>query len=176
MSILFFLAHQEESFSLNFNILETNVVNILLLIGLIFYVKTTSLDPNLKERQETIFRQVENIKKDLFTATEYYYLAEQASSQNKFWLESLQKFYQEEKKNVLEKINTTSLVAINSNIVAAQNFITTIEKKSFLLLQKYILYLVAGKILRKFLKLSEKEQSQFIETTLLKLRGEKNGH
>jgi F-type H+-transporting ATPase subunit b len=172
MSISFFLVHQEEGFSLNLDIFETNLVNIFLLIALVIYVKLTVLDPGLKQRQEDIYRQIENTKKDIFNATEYYYVSEQAFSQNTFWLQSWQNFYEQEKHTILEQINSKTYLFVNSSINLTQNIVTTIEKKAFLSLQKYILYLVTAKILRKFLKLSEKEQSELIEITLVKLRGE----
>jgi len=49
--------------------------------------------------------------------------------------------------------------------------ITNFEKKAFLSLQRYILFLTASRILRKFLELSEVEQSKFLEKTISKLEG-----
>lgn len=171
MLFSFFLAHEAETFALNLNLLETNIINIFLLIGLLIYVKSTALDPGLKERQQEIYRQLENTKKDIFNSTEYYYLAEQAFSQNTFWLQSWQEFYKEEKYTLVNTLASTSFGFAASNIELTKNVINTLEKKSFLALQKYLLYIVTGKILRKFLTISEKDQSQLIESTLVKLRG-----
>ena len=55
--------------------------------------------------------------------------------------------------------------AINNELI--QN----IEKKAFLTLQRYIIYVTVSKILRKFFLLSENEQSKLIEVTIRKLGG-----
>ena len=52
-----------------------------------------------------------------------------------------------------------------------ENLITNFEKKAFLSLQRYIIFVTASRILRKFLFLSEQEQSKLIEVTIAKLGG-----
>jgi len=47
------------------------------------------------------------------------------------------------------------------------------EKKAFLSLQRYIIFLTASRILRKFLFLSDFEQSKLIEGIISKLGGMK---
>jgi len=63
------------------------------------------------------------------------------------------------KKGLIEIFDTT------------ENLITNFEKKSFLTLQRYIIYVTVSKILRKFLLLSDVEKSKLIEVTINKLGG-----
>ena len=61
--------------------------------------------------------------------------------------------------------------ALLETFATTENLSTNYEKKAFLALQKYIIYVTASKILLKFLLLSEAEQSKLIEVTIVKLGG-----
>ena len=80
-------------------------------------------------------------------------------------------FYEQEKKDFVTKkyqfVKQTLLEAFETT----ENFITNLEKKAFISLQRYIIYVTASKILRQFLLLSKTEQSKFIQLTILKLGG-----
>ena len=54
-----------------------------------------------------------------------------------------------------------------------ENLITNFENKAFVSLQRYMILVTASRILRKFLFLSESEQSQLIDVTISKLGGAK---
>lgn len=169
----FFLTNEEPFLEFNTNILETNAINLFLLIGLLLYGNTISIQPSLEKRQKEITQTIENAQKDVVDASNYYSLAEQGFMQNIFWLQSWQSLYQKEK---IEFVNTKYKGIKNGllqTFLATENFIQNFETKSFLSLQRYILYLTASRILRKFLFLSENEQSKLIETTILKLGGGK---
>ena len=60
---------------------------------------------------------------------------------------------------------------LTETFVTTENLIKNFENKSFVALQKYIIFITASKILRKFLFLSEKEQSKLIETKISNLGG-----
>ena len=55
--------------------------------------------------------------------------------------------------------------------IALENLIQNFENKAFVTLQRYIIYVTVSKVLRKFLLLSESEQSKLIEVTITKLGG-----
>ena len=65
------------------------------------------------------------------------------------------------KKGLTETFETTESLIIN------------FENKAFASLQRYMIFVTASRILRKFLFLSEKEQSKLIEVTITKLGGQK---
>jgi F-type H+-transporting ATPase subunit b len=176
----FFLTHEEESLiSFNPNILETNLINILLLLALLFYAYTTSFRSTLETRQSEILQSIENLQKDLKIAKNYYNGAEKAFSQSLFWLTSWKKKYQKERINLLTTKYKQIEQGLKDSFLTSEILIKNFEEKSFLSLQKYILLVTISKILRKFFFLSQKEQSQLIELTLKKLgkvSEEKNEH
>jgi len=155
----------------NFDLIETNTINILLLIALLLYAKNISFGPSLEKRQEEIIFKLENAQKDLFKAADSYYIAEKALTQNFFCLQSWKSLYDEEKKTIVQNKYILVKNLIDKNLVTSKKLAQNLEKKYFLSLQQYILYIVASKILRRFFSLSHKEQSNLLETTLSKIRG-----
>jgi F0F1-type ATP synthase membrane subunit b/b' len=167
----FFLNNEEAFIELNPNILETNLVNILILIGILIYGYTTSFSVTLKNRQNEIISTIENAQKDVLNASNYYYLAEKGFTQSLFWLQSWKAFYEKDKVDLVNnkyKIVKTGLI---ETFETTENLVKNFETKSFLALQRYMIYVTASKILRKFLYLSEAEQSKLIEVTISKLGG-----
>ena len=169
----FFLSNEEALFEFNTNILETNVINIGILIGLLIYGYKTSFGPNLDNRQKEIIQTIENAQTDVVNASNYYILAEKGFTQSLFWLQSWKNVYQKEK---IEIVNNKYKVVKNGflNLFdTTENLIKNFENKAFISLQRYILLITASRILRKFLFLSEAEQSKLLETTISNLGGNK---
>lgn len=164
-----FLNHEESFLEFNTNILETNLINILLLIGLLIYAYKVSFSSTLENRQKEIIQTIENAQKDVLSASQYYSLAETGFTQSLFWLESWKSFYQKEKEEIVNKKYFLVKENLNETFLATESLIQTFEKKSFLSLQRYLILVIASKILRKFFFLSEKEQSKLIEATIVKL-------
>jgi F-type H+-transporting ATPase subunit b len=167
----FFLSNEEPFLELNTNILETNAINLFILIGLLLYGNQVSIQPNLTLRQKEISLTIENAQKDVLNASNYYSLAEKGFTQSIFWLQSWKNLYQQEKIDIVNnkyKLVKNSLIETFST---TDNLIKNFEKKSFLSLQRYIIFLTASRILRKFLLLSDAEQSKLIEVTISKLGG-----
>jgi hypothetical protein len=52
-----------------------------------------------------------------------------------------------------------------------ESLIKNFENKAFISVQRYMLFITASRILRKFLSLSETEQSKIVEITISKLGG-----
>ena len=52
-----------------------------------------------------------------------------------------------------------------------ETLIKNFENKAFVSLQRYMIFITASRILRKFLFLSETEQSKLIKSTISKLGG-----
>ena len=73
-----FLSHEESFLEFNPNILETNLINILLLLGLLLYAYKVSFSSTLENRQKEIIQTIENAQKDVLNATNYYYFAEKS--------------------------------------------------------------------------------------------------
>ena len=169
----FFLSNEEAFLEFNSNILETNVINIAILLGLLIYGYKVSFGPNLETRQKEIIQTIENAQTDVINASNFYSLAEKGFTQSLFWLQSWKVMYQKEK---LDIVNNKYLVVKNGlleTFSTTENLITNFENKTFISLQRYILLITASRILRKFLFLSDSEQSKLVELTISKLGGVK---
>lgn len=173
-SSFFINAEEAEAFlELNLNLLETNVINIMLLLGLLIYGYKVSFSPSLVKRQEEIVQTIENAQKDVLNASSYYNLAENGFSQSLFWLQSWKAVYEKNKTDIVNTKYNQVRSGLLETFTTTENLITNFEKKAFLSLQRYIIFLTASRILRKFLVLTETEQSKLIEITISKLRGSK---
>lgn len=174
-SFSFFLNSEEaEAFlQLNPNILETNLVNILILIGLLLYGNKVSFSVSLENRQKEIIQTIENSQKDVLNASNYYYLAEKGFTQSLFWLQSWKALYQKDKIDLVNNKYKLVKTGLLETFSTTENLINNFENKAFITLQQYLIFVTASKILRKFLFLSEAEQSKLIEVTISKLGGVK---
>lgn len=169
----FFLNSEESFIELNPNLLETNIINIGILIGLLVYANKVSFSVGLEDRQKEIIQTIENAQKDVVKASNYYYLAEKGLTQSLFWLQSWKALYEKDKVSTVENKYKLVKSGLLEAFSTTENLIKIFENKSFLSLQRYIIFVTASKILRKFLFLSEKEQSKLIETRISNLGGSK---
>jgi len=170
-SFSFFLNHEEELITFNTNILETNVINLAILIGLLIYAYKVSFSVNLANRQQEIIQTIENAQNDVVKTSNSYYLAETGFTQSLFWLQSWKAFYEEEKIQAVENKYKQVKFGLLDTFETTSKLVDNFEKKAFVSLQRYILLITASRILRNFLALSQKEQSKFIEVILKKLGG-----
>jgi len=169
-----FLTHGEESeafIEFNSNILETNLINLLILFGVLLYANKVSFSKSLQERQQTIIQTIENAQKDVVNASNYYYLAEKGFTQSLFWLQSWKSFYEKEKLEIVNNKYKVVKSGLLDTFSTTEKLVTNFENKAFLSLQRYIVFITASRILRKFLLLSDLEQSKLIEVTISKLGG-----
>jgi len=171
----FFLNNEEaEAFlELNPNILETNVINIAILIGLLVYGYNVSFSVTLQNRQKEIVQTIENAQKDVLSASNYFYLAEKGFTQSLFWLQSWKTLYEQDKIEIVNTKFKQVKTGLLDSFTTTENLISNFENKAFLSLQRYIIFITASRILRQFLLLSENEQSKLIEVTISKLGGNK---
>jgi F0F1-type ATP synthase membrane subunit b/b' len=167
----FFLNNEEAFIQLNPNILESNVQNLVILIGILIYANNVSFSVSLENRQKEIIQTIENAQKDVLNASNYYYLAEKGFTQSLFWLQSWKVLYEKDKVDLVTNKYNLVKSGLLETFTTTENLITNFEKKAFLSLQRYIIFVTASRILRKFLFLSEEEQSKLIEVTISKLGG-----
>jgi len=167
----FFMTNEEPFIQLNPNILETNVQNILILLGILVYVNKVSLSVSLEDRQKEIIQTIENAQKDVLNASNYYYLAEKGFTQSLFWLQSWKTLYEKDKIDFVNNKYKLVKSGLEDTFSTTETLIQNFENKAFISLQRYIIFITASRILRKFLFLSESEQSKIIEITISKLGG-----
>jgi F0F1-type ATP synthase membrane subunit b/b' len=167
--VSFFLNSEEPFIQFNPNILETNLINILLLFGLLLYANQTSFSITLEDRQKEIIQTIENAQQDVVNASNYYYLAEKGFTQSLFWLQSWKLLYEKDKIEIVNSKYNMVKKGLVETFETSENLILNFENKAFVSLQRYIILVTASKILNKFFRLSEKEKSKLIELTILKL-------
>jgi F0F1-type ATP synthase membrane subunit b/b' len=174
-NIFSFLLNSENEplIQLNTNLLETNVFNILLLLGVLAYANKVSFSTGLENRQKEIIQTIENAQKDVVNASNYYYLAEKGFTQSLFWLQSWKSLYEKDKVEIVNNKYKLVKSGLMETFSTTENLITNFENKAFVSLQRYMILVTASRILRKFLFLSESEQSQLIDVTISKLGGAK---
>jgi F0F1-type ATP synthase membrane subunit b/b' len=169
----FFLNNEEFFIEFNTNILETNIINIFLLIGLLLYANKVSFSGSLETRQKEIIQTIENAQTDVLNASNYYYLAEKGFTQSLFWLQSWKILYENDKIEIVQNKYKTVKNALTETFKTTENLIQNFENKTFVSLQRYIILITASKILRKFFFLSSKEQSKLVERIISDLGGVK---
>lgn len=169
--ISFFLSHEEGLIEFNSNILETNLINLIILFGILLYANKVSFSTSLEARQKSILQTIENAQQDVVNASNYYYLAEKGFTQSLFWLQSWKSFYEKEKVSIVKTKYNVVKKGLLDTFATTESLISNFENKTFLSLQRYIIYITASRILRKFLALSDLEQSKLIEITISKLGG-----
>ena len=170
---LSFFINEEPLVQLNPNILESNVQNIVILLGILIYANKVSFSVTLENRQKEIIQTIENAQKDVVNASNYYYLAEKGFTQSLFWLQSWKMLYEKDKIDLVNNKYKIVKTGLEDTFAKTETLVTNFENKAFLSLQRYMVFITASRILRKFLFLSEAEQSKIIEITISKLGGVK---
>lgn len=85
----FILVHQEKGISFNTNILETNLINIIILLILLFYFLNGLLRNNLSSRQDIIVNTIQNSESRIDEANQRLVDAKLAWSQAQITIEEL---------------------------------------------------------------------------------------
>ena len=156
--------------TLNTNILETNVINILILIGLLLYANKISFSSILNERKVEIMRTLENAEKDTTVALNYYLLAENDFMLGILFLELLKMESNIEK----EYIANIKLKKIKENVSKAffvtKGLALKFKVKALYQLKRYILLAFTSKIIRKFHFLEEKDRKRLLNLVIYNLR------
>jgi len=173
LNTLSFFLNEEPLIQLNPNILESNVQNIIILLGILIYANNVSFSVTLENRQKEIIQTIENAQKDVVNASNYYYLAEKGFTQSLFWLQSWKMLYEKDKADLVTNKYTMIKKGLEETFETTENLIKNVENKAFISIQRYMIFITASRILRKFLSLSEAEQSKIVEITVSKLGGRK---
>lgn len=90
-NIFIFLSHENQTFGLNTDIFETNIINLALLISLVFYVGKDFLGSTLTTRQRLILDKIEEADKKINEADKRFLEARLQWSQANILSENLEK-------------------------------------------------------------------------------------
>ena len=167
----YFLCKEEAPLVLNFDLFETNIINLALLISLLLYIASTTFKDSLEKRKAEIIQTLSLAQEDLLKSSNYYKESSVYLNKNLSYLQLWRSFYLIEKKEkIWIKYNVTRQ-NILSNYFSIVLSIKSCETKALFLLQRYIILRVASKILRKFFGLPKKDQEKVLEQVLSALGG-----
>lgn len=149
--ILFSLLLVNFELEFNFNIFETNLFNILLVIGFLYYVYKVSYKFSLESKQKEIIKVIENSERTLSQSLNYYFLGEKLYRQVFFIFSNFQESIKTKKKIIINE-KTEKLKQIIENKIAFSKKLLVKKKLNKLVLTKqYLLYLILSKIITKYL-------------------------
>ena len=156
--------------SLNTDIFETNVINITILAGGLFYLLSGALTESLSERQQKILGAIQESEERLEEATTRLTESETQLAQAQIVIESIQKDSEQTAQQVKSSILTDGKAEIERLTATAKAQITTIESRVRKQISDYVVTLALQRITMQLEgKLTSKLQKQIIDRNISKL-------
>ena len=156
--------------SLNTDIFETNVINITILAGGLFYLLSGALSESLSERQQKILGAIQESEERLEEATTRLTESETQLAQAQMVIESIQKDSEQTAQQVKSSILTDGKAEIERLTATAKAQITTIESRVRKQISDYVVTLALQRITMQLEgKLTSKLQKQIIDRNISKL-------
>jgi F-type H+-transporting ATPase subunit b len=160
----------EMEVSLNTDIFETNVINIAILAGGLFYLLSGALSESLSERQQKILGAIQESEERLEEATSRLTESETQLAQAQMVIETIQKDAQQTAQQVKSSILTDGKAEIERLTAAAKAQITTIESRVRKQISDYVATLALQRITTQLEgKLTSSLQEQIIDRNISKL-------
>ena len=158
------------SVSFNPDIFESNVVNITILAGGLFFLLSDALSTSLSERQQKILGAIQESEERLEEATTRLTESETQLAQAQMVIESIQKDSEQTAQQVKSSILTDGKAEIERLTATAKAQITTIESRVRKQISDYVVTLALQRITMQLEgKLTSKLQKQIIDRNISKL-------
>jgi F-type H+-transporting ATPase subunit b len=155
---------------INFNIFETNLVNLLLLGGGIFYLGSQALSESLTDRQEKILSTIQDSEERLKAAVQRLEESEKQLTQSQIAITSLKSEAEATAKQVKSAILADGKNEIERLSSTAKSNIATIEAKVRKQISEYVVTLALQRVtLQLEGKLGANLQQQIIDQNISKL-------
>merc|ERR1711943_131565 len=132
--------------SLNTDIFETNLVNLIILVGGLFYLLSGALSESLSERQQKILGAIQESEERLEEATKRLAESETQLAQAQMVIESIGKDAEVTAKQVKSTILTDGKTEIERLTAAAKGQISTIESRVRKQISDYVVTLALKRI------------------------------
>ena len=156
--------------SLNTDIFETNVINITILAGGLFYLLSGALSESLSERQQRILGAIQESEERLEEATTRLTESETQLAQAQMVIETIQKDAEQTAQNVKSSILTEGKAEIERLTSTAKAQIGTIEARVRKQISDYVATLAVQRItLQLEGKLTSSLQQKIIDRNISKL-------
>ena len=158
------------SISLNTDIFEANLVNLVLLTGGVFYLGSNALSESLVERQQKILGAIQESEERLQEAVARLAESEKQLEQAQIVIASIKTDAEETAKKVKSTILTDGKAEIERLTASAKSQITTIEAKIRKQISDYVVALALKRVtLQLEGKLNANLQQQIIDRNISKL-------
>jgi F-type H+-transporting ATPase subunit b len=156
--------------SFNPDIFETNVINITILLGGIFYLGSNALSESLSERQEKIVGAIQEAEERLKEADARLAESEKQLEQAQLVIDSIKTDAETTARNVKSGILTDGKNEIERLTSTAKSQIGTIEAKVRKQISEYVVTLALKRVtLQLEGKLNSKLQQQILDRNISKL-------
>jgi F-type H+-transporting ATPase subunit b len=160
----------DEGVSLNLDIFEANLINIILLAGGLFYLLSGALSESLSERQQKILGAIQESEEKLQEATTRLTEGETKLAQAQIVIESIQKEAEQTAVQVKNSVLTDGKKEIERLTANAKTQIATIEVKVRKQISDYVATLALQRITMQLEgKLNSSLQQQIIGKNISKL-------
>ena len=160
----------DQGVSLNTDIFETNLINIALLAGGLFYLLSGALSESLSERQQKIVGAIQESEERLQEATTRLTESETQLAQAQMVIESIQKDADQTASQVKSSILTDGKAEIERLTSSAKAQIGTIESRVRKQISDYVVSLALQRITTQLEgKLNSSLQQQIIDRNISKL-------
>jgi F-type H+-transporting ATPase subunit b len=160
----------DEGVSLNLDIFEANLINIILLAGGLFYLLSGALSESLSERQQKILGAIQESEEKLQEATTRLTEGETKLAQAQIVIESIQKEAEQTAVQVKSSVLTDGKKEIERLTANAKTQIATIEVKVRKQISDYVATLALQRITMQLEgKLNSSLQQQIISKNISKL-------
>jgi len=156
--------------SLNFDLFESNLINIAILAGGLFYLLSGALSESLSERQQKILGAIQESEEKLQEATTRLTEGETQLAQAQMVIDSIKKDAEQTAQQVKSSILTEGKAEIERLTSTAKAQIGTIEARVRKQISDYVATLAVQRItLQLEGKLTSSLQQQIIDKTISKL-------
>ena len=158
--------------SLNTDIFEANLINLVLLVGGLFYLLSGALSESLSERQQKILGAIQESEEKLQEATTRLTESETQLAQAQMVIDTIQKDAETTASNVKNAILTDGKSEIERLTSTAKAQINTIEARVRKQISDYVATLALQRITTQLEgKLNSSLQQQIIDRNISKLAG-----
>jgi F-type H+-transporting ATPase subunit b len=159
-------------FSLNLDIFEANLINLILLDGGLFYLLSGALSESLSERQQKILGAIQESEEKLQEATTRLTEGETKLAQAQIVIESIKKDAEQTAVQVKSSILADGKIEIERLTATAKTQISTIEARVRKQISDYVATLALQRITMQLEgKLNSSLQQQIINRNISKLAG-----
>jgi F-type H+-transporting ATPase subunit b len=156
--------------SLNTDIFETNLINITILVGGLFYLLSGALSESLTERQQKILGAIQESEERLQEATTRLTESETQLAQAQIVIDSIQKDAEVTAKQVKSSVLTEGKTEIERLTATAKAQIGTIEARVRKQISDYVATLALQRITMQLEgKLNSSVQQQIVDRNISKL-------